>query len=239
MTYYLFMDESINEESFALTGLVVPLKEYARIRDTFYHELKPFLIEPNPSAAIYASPLELKGSSLLPWLEDDQKVEAVHKVVDLTVSNGLRIYRVGSRAKREFQRIFPNGHADMVSVCWVYMTRAIADLLRQGLVIPVMDLGCPRQGSRMARFVASMNAARQTKLRESISVPHSENLGELLFADSESSSMTQLVDLIAWLRNVSDKAICDGNLSEFKQRMLPLAKQLDGCMVYEESDRIP
>ena len=232
------MDESVCDAGFALTGMSVPLIDYARLRDTFYRSLKPFLIEPDPGGPAYASPLELKGSSLLTDFEDDKKIEAVRKVVDLTVANGLRIYRVGSRSKDAFQAAFSNRPVDMVSVCWTYMTHAIGDLLRQGLVIPVMDLGPDEQCSRMARFVASMNAMRQTKSRNSITVPYNENLGELLFADSASSSMTQVVDVISWLRNVSDDDSRQADLSNLKCRLLPLAKRLDGNMAYEEPDRI-
>ena len=186
MTHFLLLDESVSDKSFALTGVSVPLNDCARLRDTYYHSLKPFLIEPESGPA-YASPLELKGRSLLPSLDDDQEIEAVRRVVDPIVAHGLGIYRVGSLAKARFQRTFSRSQADMISVCWAYMTHAISDLLRQGLVVPVMDLGPDIQNSRMARFVASMNAARQTDLRDSATVAHNENLGEILFADSASS----------------------------------------------------
>ena len=111
-------------------------------------------------AARNGAPLELKGSSLLPDVEDDGKIEAVKRVVDLTVASGLSIYRVGCQSKDAFQATFSNRQDDMVGFCWLYMTHAIADLPRQGLVIPVMDLGPEKQCAGMARLVASMNGQR-------------------------------------------------------------------------------
>ena len=233
------MDESVRDDSFALTDMGVPLTNYPRLRDTFYRQLKPFLIEPDPGGPVYAAPRdELKGSSLLRDLHDDKKIEVARRVVNLVVGNGLPLYRVGSRAKGAFESCFSARNDRKVSVCWLYMTHAIADLLEQGLVIPVMDL-CPKeQYSEMARLVTSMDSARQTRLRESISTPRSENLGELLLADSKSSSMTQVVDVVSWLRCISDDHALGVDLSDFKRRLLPLARQLDRNVAYEDPDRI-
>jgi len=73
LTHFLFMDESLRQDGFALTGMSVSVADSARLRDTFYRELKSLLIQPEPGGPTHAVPLELKGSCLLPGLPDDQK----------------------------------------------------------------------------------------------------------------------------------------------------------------------
>ena len=80
--------------------------------------------------------------------------------------------------------------------------------------------------------------SRQNRFRVGISTPHNENLGELFFADSKSSSMTQIVDVISWLRCISDDHTRGIDLSDFKRQLLPRAKRLPGNMVFEEPHRI-
>ena len=157
-------------------------------------------------------------------------------LVDTIVARRLPIYRVGCRRTARFRKAFTTAD-DQISVCWAYMTHAIQDLLADALVFPVMDMARPKARSTLSRFVTAMNALRGSGDRDRISVRHNRNLAEILFADSEFSVMTQLVDLVCWLRGVSDLHAAGETLGSLKTSMLPLARRLDTCMQFECTDR--
>ena len=50
--------------------------------------------------------------------------------------------------------------------------------------------------------------------------------------------MTQVVDIISWLRRLSDEDNRHAEFSDFKRRFPPLANRLDSNMKYENIDRL-
>ena len=100
----LFMDECYNKETSitSLTGLLVPAHQYADLRVQFY-EILQWAIRPQEHAVGWSP--ELHANRLLPDKNDDTRLETLEKVVDLVVSNHLKVYRVGYFVTTNLQKM--------------------------------------------------------------------------------------------------------------------------------------
>ena len=68
-----------------------------------------------------------------------------------------------------------------------------------------------------------------------MSIKHSENiLGEVFYADSNFSILTQLADMVSYLRNTVDISRTFKELSGFKKRLLKIAEGLSASIKFEE-----
>jgi hypothetical protein len=64
-------------------------------------------------------------------------------------------------------------------------------------------------------------------------------IGEVFYADSRYSIMTQVADVIGYLRHVSDKHCAGVVLSKFGQQLLAISSALDQAMAAERIDDMP
>jgi len=236
---FLFMDESISEAIddknttiSSLTGVLVPIHKYDDIRNEFY-ELLEWSIKPETNTINIHTP-ELHGREFLPDEDDSKKIEMLEGVVNLVVSNKLEIYRGGyyiTNPLREANK----GDENMTSIIWFGLLRALSSKLKKEMIIPVMDGFDNNMVRKFSQLVKQLDVMRSIGHDKNLSVDHSKNiLGEVFYADSNHSVFTQVVDLISWLRQLSDVSSEGKNLTKYKQSLLPLSKVLDPIVIYDD-----
>lgn len=228
----LFMDESCSDAIdnkktviSSLTGIMVPIYKYAELRAKFY-DLLEWAIKPEPNTLNLHVP-ELHGRDLLPDEDDDKKLNILEGVVDLVVKNQLEIYRGGYYITDTIRKHF-KGDEEMLGVLWMGILNTLKPKIEKEMIIPVMDGFDNNMVRKFSQLVKSMDVMRAAGHGQSISIKHSENiLGEVFYADSEYSIFTQVVDLVSWLRQLSDISREGKELTPYKKKLLSIAEKLN------------
>jgi hypothetical protein len=231
------MDDSASPETHivSLSGITVFITEYSRLRDNFYRSLA-WAIQPG-ERVVNLYPPELHGSNLLrdcPGdVDDELRMRVLSDIVSLVVENGLDIWRVGYYTSPKMRRLFPrNEH--VLGFCWSGMLAILEPVLADSYVIPVMDSCNQLTSSLISQAVRCLDVGRQTDIRHSLVVRHSENIiGEVFYADSRYAAFTQVADIVAYLRHVADLEREGKRLSGFKRELLKLAVRLEPAVAAE------
>jgi hypothetical protein len=220
----LFIDDSFCEKTriSAMVGLLVPLSDYVQLRAGFYGVVGPFI---RPEPGHIARPPEIHGFNL-PGDTDEEKLRVVTGIVDLVVNSRMKVFRVGYYVTDVLQERFSTD-GRLKQNCVASLRFMIKAELKKQLVIPVMDgidIDIAKKFSSDAQMADIMRAAAGEKI---MSISHSEHLiGEMLYADSEFAVFMQMVDIVAYLRKITDLRDDGYVLPVFKQKLLPLAQRL-------------
>jgi len=235
---FLFIDDNYNEETdfplSSLTGLLVPASNYQGARAAFYEVIG------EKTKGLNLSPPELHFQDFMRHLKDEEKFQILRSLVRLVISEKLQVLRVGYYVTKVLRETF-KADRNLIGLCWMGLISALGPILKQGLLVPVMDAGFNQsfqptvhQFSSLARATDLMRAAG---LEESISIPRSDNLGEVVYGDSRYSAFIQLTDTVAGLRRVSETARETGRLpnSEYKVHLLEISKGLEPAIFFERA----
>ncbi len=155
----------------------------------------------------------------------------LQEVVNLVVVNGLQVYRSGYYVTRTLRKVFA-ADGDMLGSCWGNILLALQPVLERQAIIPVMDTTQKAQIIRaLSGTVKIMDIIREAGHADSLSITNAENIwGEVFYADSHYSILTQVVDLISYLRLASDFHREGKRLTAFKQRLRALSEALGPAM---------
>ena len=238
----MFLDECYSDQvrsdsTFisSMTAVILGAGKYNSVREGFYRILKPFIIPEDNT--IDLMPPELHGHALLrdePDEDDRKKLDTFHQVVDLVIENQLDVYRVGYYITPEFQTTFKSDKRG-TSLCWFGITTVTQAVYENEQLIAIMDGFDKETVRKMSLMIRDCDIMRSAERGDSISLKNSENIiGEVFYADSRYSVMIQIVDIIAYLRNVNDLSEEGRKFSSFKQKVLAQAKRLDSAMKYDE-----
>jgi hypothetical protein len=230
---FLFMDDSYTETTklSCLTGVVVPVEQYPMLRSEFYEALR-FSIQPEETV-IAAAP-ELHGSDFLRNECDEKKLAVMRDIAVLVAKHCLRIYRVGYFITDATDEVFRRDKK-LVGLCWVSLLSMMEPLLRDEMVVPVMDGFNPDTIRFLSSVVKELDKLRSVGFDKMLSVRYSHNvLGEVFYADSRYSALIQVADLIAYLRATSDLVALGKTLTDFKKELATISSTLDSSIVWEE-----
>ena len=231
---FLFMDESISQDTniASLTAMYISFEKYQQLRNQFYETLD-WATSSEPGR-INLNPPELHGRKLLPEIDDDaQRLDAVAQIVDLVVKNELVLFRVGYCLTEKFRKTFKKEHS-WLGLCWFGLLSVTQKLYQTKILIPVMD-SCPINYVReFSSIVKSADIMRAVDLEHNLSLKNTCNLAEVLYAHSNFSSLTQVVDIVSYLRHVSDWSKCGLPMSDFKRELLIISERLEPCFQHEE-----
>jgi hypothetical protein len=230
----LFMDECYcpNTSITSLTGLLVPAQEYAGLRIQFYDTLQWAI---RPAEHVIAWPPELHASQILPGENDERRLQMLEKVVDLVVSNHLKVYRVGHFVTKNLEMLLA-GDRKMIGLCWFGMVAMLQPEFENEMLVPIMDGFDPDTVRKFSHLVKNGDVYRAAGLSEaSLGFHNTQNIiGEVFYADSQYSIFTQVVDVISYLRHVADWEREGIDMTDFKKRLLPIAKKLKPSLAREE-----
>jgi hypothetical protein len=108
-------------------------------------------------------------------------------------------------------------------------------LLEGEMVVPVMDGFDPNTIQDFSSVVKELDELRSVGFDKSLSVRYTHNvLGEVFYADSRYSALTQVADLIAYLRSASDLGALGKTLTDFKKELANISSTLNSSIVWEE-----
>jgi hypothetical protein len=242
----LFIDESTSArfedgtKIVALTGILVPAAKYDAVRTRLYESFSPQVdlsgyVREEADGTRYRVaegwtvrdlPPELHGVKLLPEADDDRKLDACRRVVATIVEFELRVYRVALRLTRSTWNTF-DSDAQRYAACWSFLLDHLEPVLREEMIIPVMDSGNRGIEETLPRLV---------KLRDFVRVvvpggieradPTQNLVGEIFFADSKHSMFIQLADIASYLRLQRDAIDAGQPASEFKTSLASIGDEL-------------
>jgi len=218
-----------------MTAVILRADKYNSIRAGFYGILKPYIIPKDNT--INLMPPELHGHALLrdePDDDDRKKLHTFHQVVDLVIENQLDVYRIGYYITPEFKTTY-KGDERGTSVCWFGITAVTQPVYENEQLIAIMDGFDKETVRKMSSMIGNCDLMRSAGRGYALSLKNTENMiGEVFYADSRYSVMIQIVDIVAYLRNVNDLSEEGWQFSSFKEKVLAEAKRLDSVMKYDE-----
>ncbi len=219
----------------SMTAVILRADSYKSVRAGFYDILKPFIIPEDNT--IDLMPPELHGQDLLrdePDDDDQNKLNVFHKVVDLVIENQLDIYRVGYYITPEFETTYKSDKYG-TSLCWFGITAVTQPAYENEQLIAIMDGFEKKTVEKMSSMIRNLDIMRSAERGDSLSLKNTENMiGEVFYADSRYSVMIQIVDIVAYLRNVNDLSEEGWPFSSFKEKVLAEAKRLGSVMKYDQ-----
>lgn len=231
----LFVDDCYDREHTkvaSLTAVAVPLSEYPRVRAAFHKLLEPHIV-PRPNT-INVNPPEVHGADLLPGSDDETKIALVAGIVELVRRSRLQVYRVGYRLTDELLRTFRSEDRPGMGLCWFGILSVCQALFASDVVIPILDSADKHHVPTYSQPVRFLDIMRPAGQGRSISIQNSQNLAEVLYADSRFASLIQLTDIISYLRHIVDWNASGLEVGAFKKKLVPLAQSLEPAIVYEE-----
>jgi hypothetical protein len=209
------MDESYSEVTHisSIVGLLVPVNIYTETRSKFY-QIVPRVEKPLPDGRMFIDirPPELHGCEFLkdfPNGDDDLKFKTFENVVDLIVTQKIGVYRSGYYITEDIKKVARQFGVNekFYDLCWATLISMLEMKLAQEMIIPVMDGFQKTTVRSFSQLVKNMDLMRAAGMDKIMSIKNTENiLGEVFYSDSKYSVFTQMVDIVAYLRNVTDCA---------------------------------
>lgn len=239
MAYHLVhLDESGSDHTrtWALTAVCVPLDSYDTVRSAYY-EVVRLLIQPEPNA-IETAPPELHGVNLLrdhPGVDDAPRLEVARGIANLVIDHALPVIRYGRRYR-------PGRRPDSKTLkigTWLGIRLRILERPENERFVLVMDGFDPETVREMSGLVHATDVMHAAGMGDPNDPRFRQIIGEVFYADGRYSIMTQVADVIGYLRHVSDKQRAGLALSEFGQQLLAVSRTLDRAMTVERIDDMP
>ena len=227
------MDDSYCEitQVSSLTGVLVPVDQYPMLRSGFYNILR-FAIQ--PSESLIATAPELHGNDFLRDECDETKLAVLRDIAALMAKHHVRIYRIGYFITEVIEQLFTRDKK-LVGLCWVSLLSMMEPLLKDEMVIPVMDGFDPDTIHYFSSVVKELDELRSADFDKSLSIQYSHNvLGEVFYADSRYSALIQVADLAAYLRAASDLVTLGKAITDFKKQLASISGILDSSIAWEE-----
>jgi hypothetical protein len=123
----------------------------------------------------------------------------------------------------------------MLSYIWIRLLGALESKLAKEMIIPVMDGFEKDTVRKLSTTVKSFDVMRSAITMDNCTIANTENIiGEVFYADSQHSIFTQVVDLVSWLRQLSDASRQGHSLTPYKTTLLSLSDDLDSMIIHEE-----
>lgn len=139
---FLFLDESVDLDTAWLTGLFVPAKQYASVRDAVIRITQETLIAAGHN---HLGPVDLHGVDLLrgvPGVTDDHRLRLLARMVTLVNRGHIDILSVGHMEATKVRRNLKRTNMDPGEKFYSFNLNEMVDVLHlrpDGLIIPVFD----------------------------------------------------------------------------------------------------
>lgn len=226
---FLFMDDSISPiirdsdgaKISSLTGIVLSPEQVVSTRDSFLKTISPLFIKKNAKGKTIEIDLipEIHGSDMLRSENREQRLNMFNAISKLPSKHNFSIYRVGYFITRESKKLF-QGDVKNISSCWMALYPQIINDYKRNYIVPIMDMSSKSDYDKFSGQIQHLNVMRTAGLGDSIGINNTENLlGEVFFADSQFSIITQVVDVISYIRCINDQKEERLSLSNFKNEI--------------------
>lgn len=230
-TQFIFIDDSFNEDTkySSLTGILIPLDKFEKIRDDFYFRiLNQFIILGDSSFNL--TPVILHGKELLKGTayqdNDEKKIEIFQIVTDIINDNSIKVYRLGWLKDKSVE-IYKGLDSKLIGIIFPKFIELIDKDIQGIKVIPIMDGLDIKTSKIFSQFIKSLEILRRTMGKTNLLIKNSENIyGEVFYADSKFSIFIQLVDMISYMLHCSDYKSFDKTYSDFKGKIIEVTEKI-------------
>jgi hypothetical protein len=237
-TKFLFMDEKYAEQGgpvrsrvTSLSGVLVPASLHQVFRQRFYQIVVETMRD--PEGIINELP-EIHAANIFPQFGDDdgRRFDFIEGLVDLVVSLGIKIFRVGYVRSPQMVETFGDERS-VLGLCFHGLLDVLKTEMQTSQIWPVMEIDrSAKQDSTFAGAIRRLDHMTQ-RLPRSVSIDN-QNLGEVLYSTKQSAHGT-VADFVAYLRHA---AYLDREnlipLTQFKKRLVEISKPLDKVVGFEE-----
>jgi hypothetical protein len=228
---FLFIDDSLNEDTMlsSLTGILIPLDTFEKIRDDFYNRILNqfiFLGENN----FNLNPPNIHGKELLKGTvfenNDEKKIEIFRTVTEIVNENSIKVYKL-AWLKDEGVKIYKNLDTKLMGIIFPYFIELIDKDIQDIKVIPIMD-GLDINTSKIfSQFIKTSEILGRTTNKNNLTIKNSKNIyGEVFYADSRFSVFIQLVDVISYMLHCNDYKKFDKVYGSFKSKIIEVAEKI-------------
>jgi Protein of unknown function (DUF3800) len=241
-TYFLFLDDSVSPivrddgaKIVSLTGLLVEISIFNSLRESFYNILKPFFFKKMEDGTnFYDKVPEIHGSNMLrDNATDEEKIRVYSEIASLVESKSVPIYRIGYYMAKDKSKQ-PNNERDGKSLCFSSFLHVLQPIYESAYLIPIMDAFNQDVVNSLSGSVQWVHGYRSIG-GKGLSLSNSENIiGDVFFTDSKFSSLTQVVDVIAYLRCINDQFQEGVPLTNFKLKVHDTNNLLRFCLKYDQ-----
>jgi hypothetical protein len=250
---FLFLDECTHEslDLAALTGVLVPLREYTAVRDAVCQIVWDVLLPPPNTVP---APIELHARDLLSELSnrdrqelDRARLHVFSTVVRIVNEHRLHVFRVAYLNRGEIATVC-KGDPKLYGLNFFGIQNALDPILAETIVLPVMDgvPGCapdarrpPAIDPQLIRAFAQQvrwihHARRDDAIAQSLSIKNAGNLAEPVFGDSEHSTLLQLTDILSHLLLQLEREELEtpSPPSDYRAGVLAQARKLDPDLLH-------
>jgi hypothetical protein len=242
-TYFLFLDDSTSPvlrnsdkaRIVALTGILVEIGQFNKLSEAFYNMLKPLYVQKTSDGTDFYSKIpEVHGSDMLRnGASDNEKIRVYSEIVNLIANYKLPIYRIGYYISNN-KANDPHNECSAKSYCFSGFLFELQPIYKSAYFIPIMDGFNKDIVNIFSGSVQWLHSYRAVG-GPGLSIANSDNIiGEVFFADSKYSTLTQVVDVISYLRCINEQYIAGLNLTAFKSQIHSLNPLLNKIMQMDE-----
>lgn len=239
---FMFMDESVSPEIRvngtrigSLTGIILSAQQCIALRESFLKVLKPLFTKANEKGINEISPIpEIHGSCMLPTEDDSVKLRYFKAVAELMAKSDVNIYRVGYYLTPEYLEMF-KADKEARGLCWHGLLLVTQQEYEDSYLVPIMDSVNKEHIGQYCSPIQTLLTFRSIGWDKDLSIRNSENIiGEVFFADSRYSILTQVVDVVAYLRCIQDQANEGVTMTSFKKQLLYLNEIIGPQVKYDK-----
>jgi hypothetical protein len=149
-------------------------------------------------------------------------------VVDIINDYSIKVYRLGW-LKDKKSKLFKNLDSNLMGIIFPKFLELIDSDIKETKLIPIMD-GLDNKISQIfSQYVKQLDILRQNINSNNLTIKNSQNIyGEVFYADSKFSILTQFVDMTSYMLHCKDYkdfrknyGIFKGNIIEISERIRP------------------
>ena len=243
---FIFIDESLTLDVniASLTGLVIPVTQYEKVRKDFYQIIGDILDHLYPSrhqGTIYHEPPILHGKDFLrnssenpsfdfSSIKDDFRIEVLKKIINLVNDNELFVIRLGYNNYKEIRAFFPHKDEKLHHLNWFNLSTTISQSFKNMLFIPVMDGIDSSMVSKFCNVIWTANYISEMypKIAKSLVYSSSNSfVSSVFFTQSKFTEAIQIVDIISYLLQKVDSSKIKGSSTSFAQQLCTVVSNLN------------
>lgn len=214
-----------------MTGLLVVADDHAAFRANFYALLTKVMRDP---AGTISALTVIHAAAMFPEFgaDDTRRFEFVEGLVDLTVTAGARLFRVGYVWSEKMQRLFKSEKA-VLGICFDGLLRSLSNELKEHQIWPVMETD--RSAQQDQTFAGTVRFLDYLTVRiDPVNITiDNKNIGEVLFS-TKNSAYGAAVDFAAYLLHLRYLKAHGVTMTPFKERLADIGAPLDAIVGRDE-----
>lgn len=238
---FIFIDESLTKTA-SLTGVVISLTQFEKVRNDFYKICKKILdyLFPNGLKVTNQPPPILHGNNFLrnsqensefdfSSVTDDFRFEILNDIVDLINENNLFIVRQGYNNVKEILNKHYKKDNKLYSLNWFNISRTISKNFNNTMFIPVMEGIDRKLVDKFCTLIWSVTYETEiySEVSKSLSYNESNTFISPVFTMAKFTEGIQITDIISYLLQKVDYTNTTDSNSEYSKKLKNIALRIN------------